>query len=96
MPAPEAVTIMGYVPVAVVLPTVTVMVEEPEPGAGIVLGLKLTVVPAGAPDADKAMELLNPPLTVVVIVEGACDPWATVSEVGAAERLKLGEPPLDP
>jgi len=46
-----------------------VMVELPEPGAGIVLGLKLTVVPDGAPDADRVMALLKPPLMVVVIVE---------------------------
>jgi hypothetical protein len=46
-----------------------VMVELPEPGAGIVLGLKLTVVPEGTPDADRLIALLKPPLTVVVIVE---------------------------
>ena len=46
-----------------------VMVELPEPGAGIVPGLKLTVVPAGTPEADKLIALLNPPLMVVVIVE---------------------------
>ena len=50
-------------------PTVMVMVELPAPGAGIVLGLKLTVVPVGTPVADRLIELLNPPLTVVVIVE---------------------------
>ena len=50
-------------------PTVMVMVELPEPGAGIVLGLKLTVVPEGTPDADRLIALLKPPLTVVVIVE---------------------------
>jgi len=44
------------------------MVEEPEPGAGIVLGLKLTVVPEGIPVADRAMELLKPFVTAVVIV----------------------------
>jgi hypothetical protein len=31
--------------------------------------LKLTVVPVGAPDADRVMALLNPPLTVEVMVE---------------------------
>ena len=45
------------------------MVELPEPGAGIGLGLKLMVVPEGAPDADRAIALLKPPLMVVVIVE---------------------------
>ena len=50
-------------------PTVIVIVEVPEPGAGIVAGLKLTVVPPGAPVADKAIELLKPPLSVVVMVD---------------------------
>jgi hypothetical protein len=57
------------VPVAVLDPTVIVIVELPAPGAAIELGLKLTVVPLGAPVADRLMTLLNPPLTVVVIVE---------------------------
>ena len=51
------------------LPTVMVMVELPEPGAGIVLGLKLTVVPDGMPEADRLIALLKPPQTVVVMVE---------------------------
>ena len=46
-----------------------VMVEVPDPGAGMVAGLKLTVVPVGTPLADSAIELLKPPLTVVVIVD---------------------------
>ena len=50
-------------------PTVMVIVELPAPGAGIVLGLKLTVVPVGMPEAERLIELLKPPLTVVVIVE---------------------------
>jgi len=48
------------------------MVELPEPGAGIGLGLKLNVVPDGTPEADKVMALLKPPLMVVVIVDV---PW---------------------
>ena len=50
-------------------PTVMVIVEVPAPGAGIVCGLKLTVVPEGTPEADRLIALLNPPLIVVVIVE---------------------------
>jgi hypothetical protein len=57
------------VPVAVLDPTVIVIVELPAPGAAIELGLKLTVVPLGAPAADRLIALLKPPLTVVVIVE---------------------------
>ena len=46
-----------------------VIVELPEPGAGIVCGLKVTVMPDGAPEADKLIALLKPPLMVVVIVD---------------------------
>jgi hypothetical protein len=45
------------------------MVELPAPGAGIGLGLKLSVVPDGMPDADRVIALLKPPLMVVVIVD---------------------------
>ena len=45
------------------------MVELPEPGAGIGLGVKLTVVPAGAPLAERLTALLKPPAIVLVMVE---------------------------
>ena len=45
----------------------TVIPELPAPGAGIGLGLKLTEVPDGTPEADRLIALLNPPLTVVAI-----------------------------
>jgi hypothetical protein len=48
---------------------VIVIVELPDPGAGFVLGLKLTVVPEGAPVAERAIELLNPSVIVIAIVE---------------------------
>jgi hypothetical protein len=66
------------------------MVELPAPGAGIVLGLKLTVVPVGAPVADRLIALLNPPLTVVVIVEVPGLPCAILRELGDAEIVKVG------
>ena len=69
IPPPLPVTVMGYVPVGVLDPTAMVMLEPPEPGAGIVCGLKLTVVPVGIPEADRLMALLNPPLIAVVMVE---------------------------
>ena len=46
-----------------------VMVELPEPGAGMVCGLKLTVVPDGAPEAERLIAPLKPPLSVLVMVE---------------------------
>jgi hypothetical protein len=91
-PPPEAVIVMGYVPVGVLEPTVNVIVELPEPGAGIVLGLKLVVAPVGTPEAVKLIELLKPPLTDVVMVEVPCDPCATLNEAGDADKVKL-EPP---
>jgi hypothetical protein len=68
-PPPLPVTVMGYVPVGVLAPTVIVMVELPDPGAGIVAGLKLTVVPDGMPDADKLIAPLKPPVMADVMVE---------------------------
>ena len=79
-----------YVPAAVLLPTAIVIVDEPEPGAAIGLGLKLTVVPVGAPLADRLMALLKPPLTVVLMVEVPWAPCATLTEVGAALMVKSG------
>ena len=55
-------------------PTLKVMVELPAPGAAIVLGVKLTVVPAGAPTADNVMALLKPLEIVVEIAAVPCDP----------------------
>jgi hypothetical protein len=69
IPPPLPVTVMGYVPAAVLAPTVKVMVEVPAPGAAMLLGLKLTVVPVGIPEADRVIALLNPPLMVVVTVD---------------------------
>jgi hypothetical protein len=66
------------------------MVEVPEPGAGIELGLKLAVTPVGIPEADKLTELLNPPLTIVVSVDVPWFPCTMLTAVGEAERVKLG------
>lgn len=68
-PPPLPVTMMGYVPAGVLLPTMIVMVELPAPGAGMVCGLKVTDVPLGAPEEERLTGLLKPPLMVVVICE---------------------------
>lgn len=72
------------------LPTVTVMVELPAPGAGIIPGLKLTVVPLGTPEADKVILPLNPLLMVVVIVDVPWLPCAMLRVDGEAVIVKVG------
>jgi hypothetical protein len=80
----------------VVEATANVTVEVPEPGAAIDAGLKLTVTPAGAPDAVRATAELNPPETAVVIVEVPLLPAATETAVGEAEIVKAGVCVEDP
>ena len=89
MPSPEPVTVIGYTPVAVVEATVMVIVEVPEPGAAMDVGLKLTVTPLGWPVADKAIAESKPPETPVVIVDVPRLPCTTETEVGEAEMVKL-------
>src|SRR5271166_2677699 len=90
MPPPLPVTVIGYVPATVLDPTVTVIVELPEPGAAIGFGLKLTVVPDGTPDADKLMPPLKPPLPVLAMVEVPWFPCLTRIEAVEAESVKFG------
>jgi len=66
------------------------MVDVPEPGAAMEVGLKLTVTPVGWPVADKAMAELKPPTTAVVMVEVPLLPCTTETVVGEAEMEKLG------
>ena len=70
------------------------MVDDPEPGAGMELGLKLTVTLLGWPLADKEMAESKPPEIVVVIVEWPEFPGSIVSEVGDALMVKLGLVPV--
>ena len=88
-PPPVAVTVIGYVPVGVFAPTATVIVEVPAPGAAIVLGLNVTVVPLGAPVEVKATELLKAPPIAVVIAEVPCVPCVTLSAGGEDDTVRL-------
>jgi hypothetical protein len=84
------VTVIFDVPTGVFAPTVTVMLDEPEPGAVIDVGLKLTLAPVGRPDADNETAELKPLDTVVDIValpELLC---GTDRDVGDAETEKSG------
>src|SRR5208283_5002891 len=64
------------------------IVEVPPPGAGIGLGLKLTVVPGGILGADKLIALLKLPTSVVLTVAFPADPCATVTVGGEAVSMK--------
>lgn len=66
------------------------MVDVPEPGAAMDVGLKVTVTPVGWPDVVNAMAELKPPETAVVIVEVPLLPWTTETDPGEAEMVKLG------
>jgi hypothetical protein len=57
------------VPVVAELLTVNVRVDEPEPGAAMLVGLNAAVTPVGKPLAERATALLNPPETADVIVD---------------------------
>ena len=69
-------------------PTLSVMVEDPEPGAAIDTGLNVAVVPLGSPVALRAIAELKPPeptvLIVVVNVLFPLVPWGTENEFGEA------------
>lgn len=86
------VTVMVYVPVAVEEATVIVRVEVPAPVINV--GLKPTVTPDGWPVADKLMAELNPPVTVLVMVEWPELPCATETDAGDADRAKPGDDEL--
>ncbi|HUC30029.1 MAG TPA: hypothetical protein VMR80_10615 [Candidatus Acidoferrum sp.] len=93
-PPPVPVIVIVRVPVDALLPTVTVIVDVPEPGAAIELGLKLTVTRDPWPLADKPIAELKPPEIVVVIVDLPELPRATLSDVGEALMAKFGFVPV--
>ena len=90
MVPPVAVTVTFTVPVVAVAVAVNVSVELPPPGAAMEDGLKLAVTPAGNPDAERATAELNPPLTVVEMVELPEVPCVTDRLPGDALRVKFG------
>jgi len=64
------------------------MVEEPEPGAAIEVGLKLALAPAGRPDAESETAELKLPETVVEIVAVPAVPCVTEIDAGDDEIEK--------
>ena len=81
-------------PVDARLPTVTFMVDVPEPGAAMLLGVKVTVWLLPSPEAVRVIAELKPPETAVVMVDVPELPRATVIDVGEAETVKAGEVPV--
>lgn len=88
------VTVIVWLPVLAWLFTRTVIVEVPEPGAAIEVGLKLTVTLLPSPEADNATAESNPPEIVVVIVDVPELPRATVRDAGEALIVKFALVPV--
>jgi hypothetical protein len=78
--------VMVWVPSATLLPTVTVIVDFPVPGAGMGFGLKVV----GAPAPDKVIAESKPLAALAKIVVVPELPLATVIELGDAAILKVG------
>ena len=93
MPLPDPVTVMVYVPTAVVEEAFKVSVELPEPGAGIVMGLKDAVTPVGMPLADNVIAASNPPVRIGATVVVPLPPCCTVTEPGEILMLKFAAGP---
>ena len=89
-PPPEPLTIILYVPAGVNGSTVMLIVVDPDPGAAIEAGLKLTDVPAGNPVADIATDELKFPSRVDVIVVDAELPCRMLSDDWAPESENVG------
>ena len=68
-----------------------VRVDEPEPGAAIDVGFKMTVTPVGWPVAVRAIAALKPPETLVVIVEVPLLPCRTETDAGEAVMENAGD-----
>ena len=82
---------MVRVPVVARRLTVTVIFEVPAPV--MLVGLKPTVTLDPSPEAERLIDELNPPLTVVERVVLPEVPRVMVSDVGLAEIPKLGFAP---
>lgn len=93
-PPPEPVTVIVYVPTAVVEATASVTFELPEPGAAIDVGLKPTVTPVGCPDADNDTAESKPSTAVLVTVDDPFAPCTTETELGEAESVNVGDVPV--
>jgi len=92
-PPPVPVTVMEYVPAAALPLTASVRVADPEPGAGMLAGVKVAVTPEGTLLAASDTAALNPPAIVLVMVKFPGPPGAILTEAGLADREKPGVTP---
>jgi hypothetical protein len=81
--------VIVWTPVLAPVPTVTVIVDVPEPGAAMRLGLKVTFWALPCPEANKVIAESKPFSAAVVMVEVPDLPLTTVIAVGAALIVKL-------
>jgi hypothetical protein len=88
LPPPVPVMVMVWAPVVARVPTLTVITDEPEPGAAMGFLLKVTVWLLPWPEADKVTAESKPLSAAVVIVDVPDEPRTTVIEVGDALMLK--------
>ena len=88
-PPPVPVTVMVRVPVVAVVATRIDTDECPDPGAGMVAGLKTTLTPVPSPEAVNAIAALKPPETVVETFDSPVAPRATVNVLGDAVIAKV-------
>jgi len=88
-PPPVPVTVMVRVPVVAVVATRICIPACPDPGAGMVAGLKTTFTPVPCPEAVNAIAALKPPEMVVVIFEVPVAPRAIVNVLGEAVIAKV-------
>ncbi len=84
------VIVTEWAPTLAPAPTITVIVDVPEPGAAIEVGLKVTLCPAPCPDADKVIAESKPLSAAVVIVAVPDLPLTTVIALGDAPMLNEG------
>lgn len=93
-PPPVPVMVMVWLPILEFRPTLTVMVDVPEPGAAMELGVKVTLCALPCPEADKLIAELKPPETAVVMVDVPELLLATLIDVGDALMVKFGVVPV--
>ena len=81
-------------PSAAFFPALMVRVEVPAPGAGMVFGFSVSVWEFPPPETVSVICALNPPETVVVIVEVPVAPLARFIDAGAASMVKVTGVPV--